>query len=173
MRHAVDGPVRVSVLVADGDGKTAVVGSQQVDHLVVVAARQRQHRSFARVRRPVFSLITYRNKNIKLKSIPDRMQLDLFPAKARCIINSWLTLHQQTTNNHLTRIWERRKTNPLCLTTTSYLILHRYIFRRYREKKIDKNGGGNNMKIWPDGGERNYDDTARVLFFSSVRRGRP
>lgn len=58
MRHAVDGPVRVAVLVADGDGKTAVVGSQQVDHLVVVAARQRQRRSFARVGRPVFSLIT-------------------------------------------------------------------------------------------------------------------
>ena len=27
MRHAVDGPVRVSVLVADGDGETSVVGT--------------------------------------------------------------------------------------------------------------------------------------------------
>ena len=58
MRHAVDGPVRVAVLVADCDGETAVVGPQQVDHLVVVAARQRQRRAFARVRRPVLSLVT-------------------------------------------------------------------------------------------------------------------
>lgn len=58
MRHAVDGPVRVAVLVADGDGKAAVVGAQEVDHLVVFAARQRQHGTLTRVRRPVFSLVT-------------------------------------------------------------------------------------------------------------------
>ena len=58
MRHAVDGPVRVSVLVADGDGEAAVVCAQEVDHFVVFAARQRQHGPLARVRRPVLSLVT-------------------------------------------------------------------------------------------------------------------
>jgi hypothetical protein len=58
MRHAVDGPVCVSVLVADGDGEAAVVGAQEVDHFVVFAARQRQHGPLARVRRPVLSLVT-------------------------------------------------------------------------------------------------------------------
>lgn len=58
MRHAVDGPIRVSVLVADGDGETAVIGTKEVDHFVVFAARQRQHGTLTRVRRPVFSLVT-------------------------------------------------------------------------------------------------------------------
>ena len=60
MRHAVDGPLRVAVLVADGDGEAAVVGPQQVDHLAaaVCAARQVQHGSLASVRCPVFPLIT-------------------------------------------------------------------------------------------------------------------
>lgn len=56
MRHAVDAPVGVTVLVTNGDRKAAVVGSQQVDHLPAVVARQRQRRPFARVRRPVLPL---------------------------------------------------------------------------------------------------------------------
>lgn len=58
MRHAIDGPVRVSVLIANGNGETAIVGPEQVDHLVVFTARQRQHGTLTRVCRTVFSLVT-------------------------------------------------------------------------------------------------------------------
>ena len=60
--HAVDGPVGVAVLVADGDREAAVVGPQQVDHLPGVVARQRQRRPLARVRRPVLPLFCCNNK---------------------------------------------------------------------------------------------------------------
>ena len=56
MGHAIDAPVRVAVLVADGDGEAAVVGAQQIDHLAAVVARQRQRRTLARVRRPILPL---------------------------------------------------------------------------------------------------------------------
>jgi len=58
VRHAVDAPLGVTVLVADGDGEAAVIGAHQVDDLVAVVARQRQRRPFARVRRPVLALFT-------------------------------------------------------------------------------------------------------------------
>ena len=58
VRHAVDVPLGVTVLVADGDGEAAVIGAHQVDDLVAVVARQRQRRPFARVRRPVLALFT-------------------------------------------------------------------------------------------------------------------
>lgn len=38
VRHAVDGPLSVAVLVADGYGKAAVVCPQQVDHLSATVA---------------------------------------------------------------------------------------------------------------------------------------
>ncbi len=66
MRHAVDAPVGVAVLVADGDGEAAVVGAHQVDHLVAVVARQRQHRALARVRRPVLALLAC-NKRTRIE----------------------------------------------------------------------------------------------------------
>ena len=62
VRHAVDAPLGVTVLVADGDGEAAVIGAHQVDDLVAVVARQRQRRPFARVRRPVLALFTCSDK---------------------------------------------------------------------------------------------------------------
>ena len=50
--HAVDGPLGVAVLVADGDGEATVVGPDQVDDVVAVAAHV-QRRTLASVRRPV------------------------------------------------------------------------------------------------------------------------
>ena len=58
MRHAIDGPVRVSVFIANGDGETAIICAKEVDHFVVFTTRQRQHGTLARVRRPVLSLVT-------------------------------------------------------------------------------------------------------------------
>ena len=52
MAHAVDAPVGVAVLVADGDGEAAEVGSHQVDHLALLAA-EGEVRLLTRVRRPV------------------------------------------------------------------------------------------------------------------------
>ena len=57
MRHAIDAPVGVAVLVANRDGEASVIGSQQVDDFAAVVARQRQRRSLARVRRPVLALV--------------------------------------------------------------------------------------------------------------------
>ena len=59
VRHAVDRPVRVAVLVADRDREAAVIGAHQTDHLSCLAARERQRRALARVRRPVLALFTY------------------------------------------------------------------------------------------------------------------
>ena len=67
VRHAVDAPLGVTVLVADGDGEAAVIGAHQVDDLVAVVARQRQRRPFARVRRPVLALFTCCHKIEKKK----------------------------------------------------------------------------------------------------------
>jgi len=58
MRHAVDAPISVAMLVANGDGETAVVGPQQVDHLSGVVARERQRGALARVGRPVLPLFS-------------------------------------------------------------------------------------------------------------------
>ena len=52
MAHAVDAPVGVAVLIADGYGEAAEVGAHQVDHLTLLAA-EGQVGALARVRRPV------------------------------------------------------------------------------------------------------------------------
>lgn len=49
---AVDGPLRVAVRVADGDGEAAVVGPYDVDD-VPRGAVDAQRRALTRVRRPV------------------------------------------------------------------------------------------------------------------------
>jgi hypothetical protein len=49
--HAVDAPRRVALLVADGDGEAAVVGSHQVD-LLPLLALDFQARTLAPVLRP-------------------------------------------------------------------------------------------------------------------------
>ena len=49
--HAVDAPGRVALLVADGDGEAAIVGSHQVD-LLAFLALDFQARTFAPVLRP-------------------------------------------------------------------------------------------------------------------------
>ena len=68
MRHAVDAPISVAMLVANGDGETAVVGPQQVDHLSGVVARERQRGALARVGRPVLPLFSCKkNKPNKTK----------------------------------------------------------------------------------------------------------
>lgn len=50
--HAVDGPLSVAMLVADGDAEAAVVGSDEVDDVARVAVHV-ERRALARVRRPV------------------------------------------------------------------------------------------------------------------------
>ena len=55
-RHAVDAPVRVAVVVADGDGEAAVVGPDDVQELALLAGAG-QPRALARVRRQVRRLL--------------------------------------------------------------------------------------------------------------------
>lgn len=43
MRHAVDAPVRVPVLVADGDGEAAVVGADHLDGLAFCRVARDEH----------------------------------------------------------------------------------------------------------------------------------
>lgn len=50
--HAVDGPLGVAMLVADGDAEAAVVGPDEVDHVTRVALHV-EGGALARVRRPV------------------------------------------------------------------------------------------------------------------------
>lgn len=54
-RHAVDGPLGVAVVVADGDGEASVVGPDEVD-LLARPAGDGQRLALARVRRVVARL---------------------------------------------------------------------------------------------------------------------
>lgn len=56
-RHAVDAPLRVAVIVADGDGEAAVVGADQMDQLAVLTL-DLQSLAFARVGRVVAGLFS-------------------------------------------------------------------------------------------------------------------
>jgi len=48
-RHAVDTPLRVAVIIADGDGEATIVSSDQMDQLTVLAF-DLEGLAFARVR---------------------------------------------------------------------------------------------------------------------------
>lgn len=67
-RHAVDGPLRVAVVVADGDGEAAVVGPDEVD-LLARPARDGQCLALARVGRVVPRLLWKNNGHVNINSL--------------------------------------------------------------------------------------------------------